>query len=95
MLELTAVIFGIISVFCSKKESIWVYPTGIVNTSIYVWLCYKAWGLYAEAGINLYYTLMSVYGWYCWANKKANSSPILSSYKSFLISTSLLLVSST
>lgn len=75
-LEFVAVLFGIISVLCSRKESIWVYPTGIINTSIYIWLCAKMWGLYAEAGINAYYTLMSVYGWYCWANKKMDNSTL-------------------
>lgn len=76
MLEFIAVVFGIISVLCSRKESIWVYPTGIINTTIYVWLCYKSWGLYAEAGINFYYTLMSIYGWYYWINKKTDYHPL-------------------
>lgn len=76
LLEFVAVFFGIISVLCSRKESIWVYPTGIINTTIYVWLCYKMWGLYAEAGINAYYTIMSVYGWYCWAKKKEDNQTL-------------------
>lgn len=74
-LEIVAVIFGIISVLFSRKENIWVYPTGIISTSIYVWLCYKNWNLYAEAGLNGYYTLMSVYGWYCWT-KKTDAKPL-------------------
>ncbi len=76
LIEFVAVIFGIISVLCSRKASILVYPTGIVSTVLYVWLCYKNWGLYAEAGINAYYTLMSVYGWYCWANAKTDNKSL-------------------
>ena len=68
-LEIVAVIFGLLSVWYAKKENILVYPTGIVNVLIYVYICYFA-GLYADAGINLFYFSMSVYGWINWARKK-------------------------
>ena len=67
-LEFIAVFFGIASVIFSRKEHIWVYPTGLVNTTIYIHLSIVA-GLYAEAGVNLYYTVMSVIGWVMWAKK--------------------------
>ena len=69
-LEIIAVFFGISSVWFSKKENILVYPTGIISVLIYVYLCYGA-GLYADAGINGFYFIMSLYGWYNW-NKKKN-----------------------
>ena len=62
-------LFGIASVVYSRLERIWVYPTGLVNTIIYIYLSYVA-GLYAEAGVNLYYTVMSIAGWYMWAKKQ-------------------------
>lgn len=65
MLEILAVLFGIASVWYAKKESIWVYPTGIISTVIYVYICYQI-TLYGDLIINIYYTLMSVYGWYMW-----------------------------
>ena len=64
-LEILAVIFGIASVWYAKKESIWVYPTGIISTAIYVYICYQ-FTLYGDLIINIYYTLMSIYGWYIW-----------------------------
>jgi len=64
-LEILAVIFGIASVWYAKKESIWVYPTGIISTAIYVYICYQ-FTLYGDLIINIYYTLMSIYGWYMW-----------------------------
>ncbi len=67
--EYIAVFFGIASVVFSRLENIWVYPTGIVNTTIYIYLSIVA-GLYAEAGVNFYYTVMSVVGWVLWAQKK-------------------------
>lgn len=66
VLEVCAVIFGIASVWYAKKEHILVYPTGIVSTVIYVYICYR-FTLYGDLLINIYYTIMSVYGWYMWA----------------------------
>jgi nicotinamide mononucleotide transporter len=65
-LEGIAVFFGIASVYYSMKENILVYPTGIISTLIYVWICLQV-GLYADMGINAYYFAMSIYGWYIWS----------------------------
>jgi len=65
-LEGIAVFFGVASVFYSMKENIWVFPTGIISTLIYVWICLQV-GLYADMGINAYYFSMSIYGWYVWS----------------------------
>lgn len=72
-LEYIAVFFGIASVIFSRLENIWVYPTGLVNTVIYIYLSFVA-GLYAEAGVNFYYTVMSIAGWALWAMKKDGQS---------------------
>ena len=66
LLEIIAVLFGVASVWYAKKENIKVYPTGIISTAIYVYICYK-YVLYGDLLINIYYTLMSIYGWYMWA----------------------------
>jgi nicotinamide mononucleotide transporter len=66
--EFIAVIFGLLSVWFARKENIWVYPTGIINVLIYVYLCFHA-GLYADMGINAFYFIMSVYGWYKWTHR--------------------------
>lgn len=64
-LEIVAATFGVISVFYARKENILVFPTGIVSTAIYVYLL-SQWSLYGDLIINIYYTLMSLYGWYMW-----------------------------
>jgi nicotinamide mononucleotide transporter len=64
-LEAVAVIAGIASVWYSRKENILVYPVGLLNTTIYIYLSVKG-NLLGEASVNLYYTIMSVYGWYLW-----------------------------
>jgi len=66
LLEFIAALFGIISVFYAKKENILVFPTGIISTALYVYLL-SQWNLYGDLIINIYYTLMSIYGWYMWS----------------------------
>ena len=65
-LEFIAALFGVISVFYAKKENILVFPTGIISTVIYVYLLSR-WNLYGDLIINIYYTIMSLYGWYMWS----------------------------
>lgn len=66
LLEVIAAVFGVISVFYAKKENILVFPTGIISTAIYVYLL-SQWSLYGDLIINIYYTVMSIYGWYMWS----------------------------
>ena len=68
ILEISAVVFGVSSVWYAKKEHIFVYPTGIISVIIYVYICYN-YKLYADMGINAYYFGMSVYGWILWTKK--------------------------
>lgn len=74
LIEFIAVIAGIASVWYSKKENLLVYPIGLINTILYTWLCFKNWQLYAEGSLNFYYTIMSIYGWYCWSKKGNNNT---------------------
>jgi nicotinamide mononucleotide transporter len=71
VLEITAIVFGLLSVWFAKKNKIWVFPTGIINTAIYVYLLWK-WSLLGDMMINFYYVVMSIYGWYHWSRKKDN-----------------------
>ncbi|MEC5171379.1 nicotinamide mononucleotide transporter [Chryseobacterium nepalense] len=65
-LEAFATVFGILSVYFSIKKNIWVYPTGIISTLIYVYILFN-FGLLGDCMINVYYTVMSIYGWVLWA----------------------------
>ena len=67
-LEIIAVIFGFLSVWFSKQNKIWVFPTGMISTSIFVYLLLQ-WELLGDMMINVYYFIMSVYGWYIWTRK--------------------------
>ena len=68
ILEYIAVFFGIASVWYSRKENILVYPVGLANTIPYIFISVNG-SLFGEASVNLYYTIMSIYGWILWAKK--------------------------
>ncbi len=75
ILEIIAVIFGLLSVWYARKEHIWVYPTGIISVLIYIYICFFA-KLYADMSINAFYFGMSVYGWYKWTHPDENKQEL-------------------
>jgi nicotinamide mononucleotide transporter len=74
--EFIAVISGIVSVWFSRLENILVYPVGLVNTIIYIFISIKG-HLFGEASVNLYYTIMSIYGWILWAKKNERKEHVV------------------
>ncbi len=70
-IEGLAVLFSIISVLCARANNIWVYPAGIAGIllSIFIFIGEK-YKLYPDVALNLYYLVMSIYGWYFWSRKK-------------------------
>ena len=77
--EAIAVIAGIVSVWYSRKENVLVFPTGLINTTLFIYLSYRG-HLLGEASVNLYYTIMSIYGWYLWTRKKEDNQTSFSIY---------------
>lgn len=75
-LEYLAVFAGIASVWFSRIENILVYPVGLINTIIYIYLSIKG-QLLGEASVNFYYTVMSIYGWMIWARKDKQHQPVI------------------
>lgn len=74
--EYVAVFAGIASVWFSRIENIWVYPVGLINTIIYIYISIKG-HLLGEASVNFYYTVMSIYGWILWTKKDQQKHLIL------------------
>jgi nicotinamide mononucleotide transporter len=67
---------GIVSVWYSRKENTLVYPTGLLNTIIYIYISFEG-RLLGEATVNFYYTIMSIVGWYMWTKKDTKHENIL------------------
>ena len=76
ILEFIAVVFGITSVVYAKKENILVYPTGIICTVITIYLLYRA-QYFGDMMMNIYYSIMSIYGWWNWSRIKDNRYIVL------------------
>ena len=74
-IEMFAALLGIISVWYARKENILVFPFGIANVLIYIYICFTA-RLYANAGINVVYLVSNIYGWYMWARKDENDESL-------------------
>jgi nicotinamide mononucleotide transporter len=74
--EFLAVVAGILSVWYSRSENILVYPTGLLNTIAYIWLSFKM-SLLGEASVNLYYTILNIYGWFAWTRVDSKKQLIL------------------
>ena len=74
--EYVAVLTGIGSVWFSRKENILVYPIGLISTIIFIYISFKG-SLLGEAAVNIYYTVMSIYGWLLWAKKDQQKQHVL------------------
>jgi nicotinamide mononucleotide transporter len=74
--EYVAVFSGILSVWYSRKENILVYPVGLINTIIYIYISIKG-HLLGEAAVNVYYTIMSIYGWILWSKRNTQHHLIM------------------
>lgn len=70
--EWVSTLTQVASVWYARKNNVLVYPTGIVGVLLaaYVYFFAVSPPLYADASLNIYYFLMSVYGWYNWVQKK-------------------------
>jgi nicotinamide mononucleotide transporter len=64
-LEPLAVATGVTSVYLSVRQNIWSWPTALVNVTLYFFV-FRAANLYADMGLQVFYFILSVYGWYEW-----------------------------
>jgi len=73
--EWVSTVMQVASVWYAAKNKILVYPTGMVGVAIAAWLYFFEANppLYADALLNIYYFILSVYGWYNWVQKKNES----------------------
>lgn len=69
LLEWIGVGFGVAQVLLARANKIWLYPCGIISVAVSIYIFYQA-GLFAESGLNVYYLVMSFYGWWLWIKRK-------------------------
>ena len=64
-IELLGLIFGLLYIILSIKQNIWCWPVGFITSALYIYVFFVS-KFYADMGLQVYYLLVSIYGWYNW-----------------------------
>jgi nicotinamide mononucleotide transporter len=64
-IEVFGAVTGIIYVFLEIRQTIWLWPVGIVTSAVYIWVFFTS-KIYADMSLQVYYLIISVLGWYWW-----------------------------
>jgi nicotinamide mononucleotide transporter len=64
-IEILGAVLGILYIFFSIRQHILTWPTGLLTSLFYIYVFYTS-GFYADMGLQLYYVVVSIYGWYYW-----------------------------
>lgn len=94
-IELLGAILGISYIFFSIRQNILTWPTGLVTSSLYILVFFQS-KLYADMGLQVYYVVISIYGWYFWLKgrnpESSNSVPVRKTSKRLWIKLSVICV---
>ncbi len=73
--ELLGAILGLLYIFFSIRQNILTWPTGLLTSLIYTYVFFRT-KFYADMGLQVYYVIISIYGWYYWlkGNNSKNSN---------------------
>src|SRR3990172_7938117 len=63
--EIVAVVLGVIAVYFATRQNVWTYPLGIISVFIYIEIFYEV-KLYADMGLQVFFIILQMYGWYEW-----------------------------
>jgi nicotinamide mononucleotide transporter len=64
-LEIVGTFFALIYLYFSVRENIWLWVTGFLTSFFYLIVFFQG-RLYADMGLQFYYLVISVYGWFVW-----------------------------
>jgi len=65
-IEILGVITSLIYLYFSVKQHIWLWPFGIISSAFFIYIFYTN-RFYADMSLQVYYLLISIYGWFHWA----------------------------
>lgn len=68
-IEILGAVLGVLFLYFEIKQSALLWPTGILTSLFYIYIFYVA-KFYADMGLQVYYVLVSIYGWYYWLKGK-------------------------
>ncbi len=78
-IEVLGTITGLIYLYLEIKQNIWLWPLGVVTSALYIYVFFVS-KFYADMGLQVYYLLISFYGWYIWVRgvgpREASALPV-------------------
>ncbi len=88
--EVAGTLIALAYLFFSIKQNIWLWPLGFISSAIYAFVFYRS-KIYAGMGLQIYFVLISVYGWYIWwKSNKESQEP--ASVKSLIYNYKLIII---
>jgi nicotinamide mononucleotide transporter len=70
--EVLGFLTGAINVWLLARENVWNWPVGLANNALYV-VVFLGSGLYGDAGLQVFYILLGIYGWWIWTHPGARA----------------------
>lgn len=70
LVEILGFLTGAVNVWLLARQNIWNWPIGLANNALYV-AVFLAAGLYGDAGLQLVYITLGIYGWWTWSHPVA------------------------
>jgi nicotinamide mononucleotide transporter len=65
IIEIFGAVTGIAYVFLEIRRNILLWPLGILTSAVYIYVFGRN-GFYSNMGLQVYYLLISIYGWIAW-----------------------------
>lgn len=75
-IEIAAVIFGIANIVLIIRRSVWNYPFALIMVALY-FLIFREAKLYSDAGLQVFFFAVNLYGWWSWSRNKAEEGQIV------------------
>jgi nicotinamide mononucleotide transporter len=73
MIEVFGFVTGAVNVWLLARQNIWNWPIGIANNLAYL-LLFATSGLYGDAGLQVVYIALAIYGWQLWLRRGGEHS---------------------
>lgn len=70
--EVAGALTGLIAIYFQIKGKVIFWPVSLINVILYIFVYFTA-RLYAEVSLQLYYLVVSIYGWYYWQSAKVKN----------------------
>lgn len=68
-IELISAILGMVGVWLNARPHIWGWPIGIISVLLAMVVYFQS-RLYAESGLQVFYAVSGLYGWWKWHQEK-------------------------